>query len=101
VFFVAELTDGTPVGQVRFNIDTQEAVISVSLGAPFRGKGLASTIIRLASDKLFEQLSVSLIHAYIKLDNVASAHAFQRAGYQQSAIVDMYGAQVFDFVLRK
>ena len=39
VFFIALDVEGAPIGQMRFDVDGEEAVISVSLAEQFHGLG--------------------------------------------------------------
>jgi UDP-2,4-diacetamido-2,4,6-trideoxy-beta-L-altropyranose hydrolase len=100
LFYVA-LDAAAPIGQIRYQIEGQEAVVSVSLSPGRRGQGYGSRIIRLASQKVFERTAISLIHAYVKPDNTASACAFVKAGFVNSDIAEVRGHQALHFVLRK
>ncbi len=71
-----------PIGQVRIQIsDEKNAVIGISTDENHRGKGYASTMIRMASDEFLKNNPQMRINAYIKLENEASAKAFEKAGY--------------------
>jgi RimJ/RimL family protein N-acetyltransferase len=48
IFYIAVNLADLPIGQVRFERTGDEATISVSLAANFRGKGFGSSIIRRA-----------------------------------------------------
>jgi RimJ/RimL family protein N-acetyltransferase len=54
--------------------------MSISLDRKFRGKGYGSSLIRLASQELFEVSDVEVIHASIKEGNEAAIGAFKKAG---------------------
>jgi UDP-2,4-diacetamido-2,4,6-trideoxy-beta-L-altropyranose hydrolase len=99
--FVAENDEGEPVGQVRFDIDSSEAVISVSVDARSRGGGVGGELIRLGSRALFDAAPVALIHAYVKPDNRASVRAFEGAGYRRAGSVEVRGHEALDLVLQK
>lgn len=81
VIFIALDDEGTPVGQVRYTLEGNEAVISTSVAAHSRGRGFGSIMIHRADQKLFATLDVKVIHAYIKPDNDPSKRAFTSAGY--------------------
>ena len=98
--FIAENEDGSPVGQVRFDAESGEAVISVSVDVRSRG-GIGSELIRIGSRALFAASPVGLIHAYVKPDNIPSARAFERAGYRPAGRVTVRGHEALDLVLRK
>lgn len=99
--FVAENEEGAPVGQVRFDTDAGEAVISVSVDARARGGGVGGELIRLGSRALFDSAPVGLIHAYVKPDNRASVRAFEGAGYRPVGAVEVRGHEALDLILRK
>jgi len=80
--WVAEDKAGTPVGQVRFQIDGDAATVSISLDAGHRGKNRGSLLIWTACRKLFTESAISHVLAYIKPDNNASVRAFEKAGFQ-------------------
>lgn len=76
--------DGNPVGQVRFEVEAEAAVISVSVDPTRRGEGLGPEIIRAGAVELLANASVKVIHAYIKPGNDASVRAFRKAGFTVS-----------------
>jgi RimJ/RimL family protein N-acetyltransferase len=100
-FYIALDNDKTPVGQVRLDAKENEAVISVSLDPRCRGKGYGSTVIRLASRDVFACSDVTVIHAYIKAGNDASARAFEKAGFRKIGTAIISGHEANDFVLEK
>lgn len=79
--WVAEDKAGTPLGQVRFQLEDDTAMISISLDAGHRGKNRGSLLIWTACRKLFTESDVSQVLAYIKADNQASMRAFEKAGF--------------------
>ncbi len=76
-FYIVEDKHKNLVAQVRFSKNPLPT-ISISITPDFRGKGLACSIIRLASKKS----NYDEVIAYIKKENVPSLKSFQRAGYQ-------------------
>lgn len=82
LLLVFEVASGDPMGQVRFEKQADgEVIIGVSVDAYFRGKGLASMLIRNAVRECIEQWGNVPISAYIKPENKASVRAFERAGF--------------------
>ncbi len=70
------------VGQVRFDIKLNYAVISISLDKKFRGKGLSSPLLIKSSFQcLKEKPKVKSILAYIRPANTPSIKAFASAAY--------------------
>jgi UDP-2,4-diacetamido-2,4,6-trideoxy-beta-L-altropyranose hydrolase len=81
-FFIAEL-EGQPVAQVRFVIEGEEAIISVSLSAALRGRRYSSAVLVRAAREIFRTTEIEHIVALIKPGNAASLRAFLRAGYHR------------------
>jgi RimJ/RimL family protein N-acetyltransferase len=90
-----------PIGQIRFQIEGKEAIISVSIAPDQRGRGFSSQIIRLGSINLFYTTSVKVINAFIKHGNVASERAFSKAGYIMDGSTTIMGSEASHFVLSK
>ena len=97
LFFIALDPDGVPIGQIRYELQVPEAVVSVSLASGQRGKGYGVHIIQSASRQVFESTSVKLIHAYIKPDNLSSIRAFTKAGYSDFGPVEVHGNIARDY----
>jgi UDP-2,4-diacetamido-2,4,6-trideoxy-beta-L-altropyranose hydrolase len=79
-----------PVGQIRFEIEDQQATVSINLSPEHRGIGYGSRILTLGIERLFGAGRVHSIHAYIKSDNNASKKVFKKAGfvYQDTRIIE-------------
>jgi RimJ/RimL family protein N-acetyltransferase len=87
---------GQAVGQVRFERTPvadmpDEIIIGVSVDARHRGKGLASQLIAQGCAICRKQWGAVTIHAYIKPENQASVHAFERAGFRLSGESGKFG----------
>jgi UDP-2,4-diacetamido-2,4,6-trideoxy-beta-L-altropyranose hydrolase len=91
LLYLAANVDDSLIGQIRFDINNTEAVVSVSVSDKFRNKGYGSELIRLGSQELFNTSSVTLIHAYVKQDNEASIRAFLKAGFKINTTVTVAG----------
>lgn len=101
LFFLVTTEDGLPLGQVRYDRDGGEAVVSVSLGESFRGQGYGSAIIRLACNKMMATEGINLIHAFVKRDNESSRRAFIKAGFEEAGFTDINGQEALHLVVRK
>lgn len=77
-FYIAESADGALIGQVRFEEREDDCLISVSLAAAFRGKGLAQTVLTKAMDASGSQRFT----AEICSDNLPSLSLFRRNGFE-------------------
>jgi UDP-2,4-diacetamido-2,4,6-trideoxy-beta-L-altropyranose hydrolase len=101
LFFIALNPHDIPIGQIRCEVDGDEAVISVSLAPGQRGRGYGSQIIQLASQRVFDSTTIQLIHAYIKPDNLSSIRAFTKAGFSPSGSVEIQGNLARDYILQR
>lgn len=71
------------VGQVRFDEEENDAVISIGIVSLFRGLGLASDILKMTVKQYFRETpKINSVFAYVKADNVASQQAFMNAGFE-------------------
>jgi RimJ/RimL family protein N-acetyltransferase len=79
---LASFQSGEPVGQVRFDIENQEAIVSIGLASSLRGRGLGLAVLLKATALFFENSKVKKIHAFIKPTNHASIRVFEAAGFR-------------------
>jgi len=91
----------TPVGQIRYEIDGETAVVSISVSPSCRGRGRGTGIIRAGSEELFAATPVSRIDAYLKPDNAASAHAFRKAGFAGAETTTVRGLPALRMTLKR
>lgn len=81
--YIAVNRDEKPIGQVRYDINDTEAVISVNLEKESRGKGYGNLLIGMSAKRLFSSAKIDAIHAFIKAENATSIRAFLKAGYEE------------------
>lgn len=74
--------ENNPIGQVRFDINGDNAVISVLIAKESRGKRIGPRAIRLSVESLFRTRPVNIIHAYVKAENTRSLNAFKKTGFR-------------------
>ena len=103
IFLLATGEDDVPVGQVRFDIgeQTRQALISVSLAAGCRGKGLGLHVIRQASQDVLRSGRVDRVVALVKEENEGSRRAFLKAGFTDDGTEMVHGCQAIRYLLRK
>lgn len=81
------MEDENAVGQIRFDIKDECAIISYSISCNNRGRGLASEMIKAAEKKILEDRpDVKIITAEVKPENYLSLKVFERLGYRQDCI---------------
>lgn len=101
LFYIAVDGEGTPIGQARYDISDNEAVISISIAKDFRGRGYGSEIIRIASEQVFNVSSVDTIHAYINQANEASTRAFSKAGFRDAGRTTIHEHRAAHLILKR
>jgi UDP-2,4-diacetamido-2,4,6-trideoxy-beta-L-altropyranose hydrolase len=98
-FLVATDERGNPVGQVRFDVDGDEATISTSLSSRYHGLGYGATVIRLAVSELLRSRPVRRINAFVRSDNPRSLRTFVNAGFRGMRELMMRGHPAHHLVL--
>ena len=98
--YVAETADGTPVGQIRFEPNEGEPVVSVYLATEFRGKGLAPGLIRMGTEQFCSEKGARVVWAWIKPENEASRRSFLKAGYGEAELLEFAGQPAWRLVYR-
>lgn len=99
LFLMVEDETGVAIGQIRFDMTEQRAIVSLGIDIRQRGKGYGSIIVRQASQFLFAQSDIEAIHAYIKPTNGASHRIFVKAGYDEMGLTSVKGHEALHFVL--
>jgi len=79
--WVAEAADGAPVGQIRFEVEDRQAVLSISVDRGFRRRGYGSLLIDAGCRRLFGETRLERIVAYVKPENAASQRMLAQAGF--------------------
>jgi UDP-2,4-diacetamido-2,4,6-trideoxy-beta-L-altropyranose hydrolase len=101
LIFLAADSEGSPIGQARFERKKDNARISVSVRKGFRDSGYGSRIIELASKKVFEVFDIQKIDSYIKIENKPSKSAFTNAGYKEIGLKTIKGHRALHLRLTK
>ncbi len=82
-FYIMEV-DGIPAGQVRYEVEGEEALTNYSVAKEYRGRGFGAAMIVLAQERLLADFpGVKKITALVKSQNQASANIFRRLGYYE------------------
>lgn len=78
--------DGTPVGQIRLNVEGDGALVDYSVEAGRRGKGYGSEMLRMLQERLAAGKipCVTRIVGQVKRANHASARAFEKCGFHRT-----------------
>lgn len=90
------------IGQVRFQIERNSAVVSISVLKDFRGKGLSKKILREACSKTFSGRNhIREIVAYILPHNEASMKAFISIGFSFAGEENIEEENFYKFILKR
>lgn len=90
------------VGQIRIQKqDNQESIIGVSVDFEFRGKGYAKEMLQLASDYFLVLNPDFVINAFIKINNLNSKYAVEKAGFEFTQFVDYEDSSSFHYKKKK
>jgi RimJ/RimL family protein N-acetyltransferase len=90
---------GIAIGQVRIlEQDKTVAVISISNDINHRGKGYASKMIKIATDEFLKKNPQICISAYVKIENLASKKAFEKAGYELDVVLEYEGIPSYHYI---
>lgn len=86
------------IGQVRFDLTDDKAVISISIVKEYRGTGIGITVLQRALLYLrSEKSSVNLIAAYVKKENLPSGRFFKKAGFSFTKQITVKNQDAFKF----
>ena len=100
-FYLVGFQSGEPVGQVRFDIENQEAVASIGLASSLRGRGLGLAVLLKAMALFFENSNAKKIHAFIKPTNHASMRLFEAAGFSWLEETQCKSQTAYHYILNK
>jgi UDP-2,4-diacetamido-2,4,6-trideoxy-beta-L-altropyranose hydrolase len=99
ILYTAINGEDLPIGELRYQVDGERAVLSIGLGARFRGCGWGRKMIALGIEKLFQESAVEFIDAYVKPSNEASLSLFARAGFTRLPSIVIEEQEAVHFVL--
>ena len=77
--------DGLPVGQIRFDFESQEAVLSYSVDRLVRGRGWGIWLITAGMNELARR-HPARVRAAVKPENWASRKTFTKLAWSESAV---------------
>ena len=98
IIYIAVNPEDAAIGQIRYDLEEKDAVVSISIDGQYRGKGYGRDMLELSAERIFEERNVERIHAYIKTDNEASNRVFAKSGYEYYRQETICGFQANHFV---
>ena len=88
-FVIADAADERPLGLLNFQFGDDEGVASlaVTVFPEARGRGVASSAIRLAAEWGLRELGLRRVSGEAAADNMASIRAMEKAGFHREALL--------------
>lgn len=81
------MEDETPVGQIRLNVEGNDAEIGYSIAPEYRGRGYGRRLLQLAEEKVrSEYPAIHRLTGKVKPGNAASSGAFEKEGFDTAYI---------------
>lgn len=96
---IGEDAAGTAIGMLRFDVEHEDATISINIAPEHRRRGLGTALILVACRELLDTGGARRIRALIKPGNSESLRAFRRAGFESAPGVDVAGQGALCMVL--
>lgn len=76
------IDDEVKVGQAKVRVIDNEAEIGYSIGKEYRGHGYGTKCLELVKSEIKKEFpNVQKVYGRVKVDNVISERAFEKAGY--------------------
>jgi UDP-2,4-diacetamido-2,4,6-trideoxy-beta-L-altropyranose hydrolase len=102
LILIAENEKATPWGQIRFDVRADgDWEVDVSIAPTMRGRGLASWLVKHGVQALLNHRHPLRVHALVRRANVASAKAFERAGFKRIGTEQIAGDSALHFIYDK
>lgn len=100
-YFVCEV-DSRSAGLIRFDFDLVEDafIVGITIDKNFRGRKLATPFLMKACKKLLGLFDKQII-AYIKMDNITSKKAFEKAGFKFKSKLKIDGNETYKYLYEK
>jgi len=86
-----------PVAQVRLDTDGE---MSILIDRGYRGRRLATPVILASIEFARDMLPLNTVTAKIRLDNLASIKAFERAGFEAARTLSCKGHACVEYAYR-
>jgi UDP-2,4-diacetamido-2,4,6-trideoxy-beta-L-altropyranose hydrolase len=91
VIYIGESAEGKPVGVVRFHLEEDRAILSVSVDPEFRGTGWGRELIALSTQTLTRSGLARRVEAFVKPENRASIRLFESSGFCREGSAQVAG----------
>lgn len=99
LLLVGETSDGTPIGQVRFDTEAQKAVVGITVAPASRGKRMGTPLLSAGCAFYWKEVGPKPIDAYIKTANEASRKTFAASGFIFQETTEVFGHEAIRMTL--
>jgi RimJ/RimL family protein N-acetyltransferase len=88
-FVIADATTDAPVGLLSLHVGDDDEVgeLAITVFPQERGRGVASRALRLGAIWGLREVGLQRVFAEAAVENVASARAIERAGFQREGVL--------------
>ena len=101
IFYISLNSKNVPIGQVRYDVEGNKTIVSLSIDRKYRGKGYGSIMLWLSAQKLFNASDVRVIHAYVKQSNESSIRVFVKTGFKNIGKEQVLDYQATHLIFQK
>jgi UDP-2,4-diacetamido-2,4,6-trideoxy-beta-L-altropyranose hydrolase len=99
LLLVAHDGDDSAVGQIRFDIDQNQADVSISVSSDFRGRGLSRAILSQGLRRIVGFRPIKRVNAFIQPGNKPSIQLFRGAGFVPMPSTSINGQPALHYIL--
>jgi len=87
-----------PVGQVRFEVEDEVAIIDISVDKTFRGRGLSVEMLKRAMNYFSAATGYREFRSEVKNENIASQKLFLKAGFKEVCSPLASSMKIYKFI---
>ena len=100
LFHIGEDTAGKPVGQVRYAMEGNRAILSINVDPARKGRGWGRELLYFSTRTLFRERNIEAVDAFVRLNNSPSLRLFEQAGFESIGNRTIDGQIAAHFVLK-
>lgn len=100
VFHIGEDTTGKSVGQTRYALEGNRAVLSINVDPALKGQGWGRELLYFSTRTLFRERNVEAIDAFVQPSNTSSLRLFEQAGFESAGNCEIHGRVAVHFVTK-
>jgi UDP-2,4-diacetamido-2,4,6-trideoxy-beta-L-altropyranose hydrolase len=87
-FYLLELQE-EPIAQIRFQVESNEAIVGFLIDSKYRGQGLGSMVLSKGIERFLNDYKNKIqIVGYVKKQNIASHRSFEKLSFRKTITID-------------